>query len=284
MNVIERYILYIQQINEGTRPAPEGITLTQTDPLAKAGELQGQIMEMGIPAFVTLCAAQDGETVDPQDLADFRQEDLLAAFQAMLAAEEEPNSPSPTDGNLPNRETALPVAEAESPEEEDPSAPPKIDEPDGPRSVYEVLIDCCSLDEKLMYYLIDVLKRKSEEEFQKLALVTTRKAFTQEDFLYWYGTKEHRASREELICVTLMDACFDRLAKDGQVELIAALLSGDQRTFELFRCDAPELVHLPEATFPWFEEHYLQGLYPLRYMLKFNGVAIPTVAPKEEEE
>lgn len=275
MNVIERYILYLQQINEGTRPAPEGICLTQTDPLAKAGELQGQIMEMGIPTFITLCAAQDGETIDPQELAQFRQEDLLAAFQAMLTPEEEGQAP------LPNH--ALPQEPSpEVPQEEDPSAPPQIDEPDGPRSVYEVLIDCCSLDEKLMYYLIDVLKRQAEEEFQKLALVTTRKAFTQADFLYWYGTKEHRASREELICVTLMDACFDRLARDGQVELIAALLSGDRKTFELFRCDAPELVHLPEATFEWFEEHYLQGLYPLRYMLKFNGVKIPTVAPKED--
>ena len=192
----------------------------------------------------------------------------MAAFQAMLSPQEQ----------------TPPPAEAEAPEEEDPSAPPRIEEPDGPRSVYEVLIDCCSLDEKLMYYLIDTLKRNAEEEFQKLALVTTRKAFTQADFLYWYGTKEHRASREELICVTLMDACFDRLARDGQVELIAALLSGDRTTFELFRCDAPELIHLPEATYEWFEDYYLQGLYPLRYMLKFNGVEIPTVAPEEAEK
>ncbi len=273
MNVIERYFTYIQQINEGFRPVPEGLTLTQEEPLAKAGELQAQIMEMGIPAFVSLCAAQDGETIDPQELADFRQEDLVAALQAMLMAPENTEAP-------PAQETT-PI-EALPPEEDDGSTPPQIDEPDGPRSVYEVLIDCCSLDEKLMYYLIDVLKRQAEEEFQKLALVTTRKAFTQGDFLYWYGTKEHRSSREELICVTLMDACFDRLARDGQVELIAALLSGDQTTFELFRCDAPELVHLPDATYEWFEKYYLQGLYPLRYMLKFNGVQMPTEKIKED--
>lgn len=259
MNVIERYFLYIQQINEGSRPVPEGITLTQDSPLAKAGELQEQIMKMGVPAFVNLCAAQDGQTLDPKELENFRQEELLEALQAMLAPSEEVNEP-----------------------QEDDSAPPKISEPDGPRSAYEVLIDCCSLDEKLMYYLIDVLKRQAEEEFQKLALVTTRKAFTQRDFLYWYGTKANRGSREELICVTLMDACFDRLAKDGQLELIAALLSGDRTTFELFRCDAPELVHLPEATYQWYEDYYLQGLYPLRYMLKFNGVEIPTEDPRED--
>ena len=267
MNVIERYFSYMEQINDGTRPLPEGFTLTQEEPMAKAAELQRQIMELGIPAFVSLCAAQDGETIDPQELADFRQEDLIAALQAMLAGGEQCQEPTPRE----------PVEE-----EDDGSAPPQIDEPDGPRSVYEVLIDCCSLDENLMYYLIDILKRQAEEEFQKLALVTTRKAFTQGDFLYWYGTKASRASREELICVTLMDACFDRLAKDGQVELIAALLSGDRTTFELFRCDAPELVHLPQATYEWFEEYYLQGLYPLRYMLKFNGISMPAEEIKED--
>ena len=270
MNVIERYFTYIQQINEGLRPVPEGFTLTQEDPLKKATELQAQITEIGVPAFVSLCAAQDGEVIDPQELADFRQEDLLAVLQAMLVSSEDP-------GASPSQDPSPEVSQ----EEPDDSAPPQIEEPDGPRSVYEVLIDCCSLDEKLMYYLIDVLKRRAEEEFQKLALVTTRKAFTQGDFLYWYGTKEHRGPREELICVTLMDACFDRLARDGQVELIAALLSGDRTTFELFRCDAPELVHLPEATYEWFEVHYLQGLYPLRYMLKFNGITMPTEERKE---
>ncbi|MBQ3216356.1 MAG: hypothetical protein IJB35_00880, partial [Oscillospiraceae bacterium] len=71
------------------------------------------------------------------------------------------------------------------------------------------------------------------------------------------------------------DACFDRLAEQGQKELIAALISGDQTTFELFRCEAPELQHLPEATFIWYETHYLQNYYPIRYMLKFNGVSFP---------
>lgn len=165
---------------------------------------------------------------------------------------------------------------AEAPSEEpNPMEPPKIDEPDGPRSAYEVLLDCCCLDEKLLYYFIDVCKRGAEEEFQKLALVTARKAFTQTDFLYWFAGKERRAGQDELVCVTLMDACFDRLARDGEKELIAALLCGDKTTFELFRCDAPELKHLPQATFEWYETNYLQGYYPLRYMLKFNGVEFP---------
>ena len=38
------------------------------------------------------------------------------------------------------------------------------------------------------------------------------------------------------------------------------------------------LLHLPDATYEWYEKHYLQGFYPLRYMLKFNGVSFPKEA------
>lgn len=256
MTLIERYLTYMQGIADGSRVPPEGIVLTQDDPLRRAAELQEQIQAIGVPEFVRRCAAQDGESIPEEVYAAYKPEDLLAALQALT---EQEDAPSDTP---------------------DPAEPPKIDEPDGPRSAYEVLLDCCLLDENLLYYLIDVLKRSAEEEFQKLALVTARKAFTQADFLYWFATKQDRAPQEELICVTLMDACFDRLAAEGEKELIAALISGDQTTFELFRCDAPELMHLPDATFAWYEKNYLQGYYPVRYMLKFNGVKLP----KEEEK
>ena len=256
MTLIERYLKYMQGIADGSRVPPEGITLTQDDPLRRAAELQEQIQALGVPEFVRRCAAQDGEVIPEDVCAAYKPEDLLAALQALTAQEEAP---------------------ADTP---DPAAPPKIDEPDGPRSAYEVLLDCCLLDENLLYYLIDVLKRGAEEEFQKLALVTARKAFTQADFLYWFATKQDRAPQEELICVTLMDACFDRLAAEGEKELIAALISGDQRTFELFRCDAPELMHLPDATFAWYDKNYLQGYYPVRYMLKYNGVTLPKETEK----
>lgn len=261
MTVVERYLLYLQQISEGQRPLPEGMELKEEEPLAQAAHLQEQIMSMGIPTFVSLCAAQDGQELSQEELASFRQEDLLEGLQQLLA-EKQPAAEEPASTEEPDNA----------------AAPPQIDEPDGPRSAYEVLIDCCSLDEKLMYYLIDVLKREAEEEFQKLALVTARKAFTRMDFLYWFATKEHRARQDEMVCVTLMDACFDRLAKAGEIELIAALISGDRKTFELFRCEAPELLHLPDATYEWYEKHYLQGFYPLRYMLKFNGVSFPKEA------
>ena len=256
MTLIEYYLKDMQGIADGSRLPPEGIVLTQEDPLRRAAELQEQIAAMGVPEFVRRCAEQDREVIPEEVYAAYQPENLLAALQA-LTAQEEPSADAP-----------------------DPAAPPQIDEPDGPRSAYEVLLDCCCLDENLLYYLIDVLKRGAEDEFQKLALVTARKAFTQADFLFWFATKQDRAPQEELICVTLMDACFDRLAAEGEKELIAALISGDQRTFELFRCDAPELMHLPDATFEWYEKNYLQGYYPIRYMLKFNGVQLP----KEETQ
>ena len=72
-----------------------------------------------------------------------------------------------------------------------------------------------------------------------------------------------------------MDACLGRLASEDQKELMAALLSGDRKTFELFRCDAPELVHLPQATFEWYAENYLDHYYPIRYLIRFNGIRLP---------
>lgn len=260
MTLIERYLDYLQQLSAGTREPPQGITLTQTDPLPRAAELQSQIQAMGIPEFVRRCAAQDGITLPQEMFDEYREEDLRAALSALAGA-----------ATQQQEEDTPPDPEAQ---------PPQIDEPDGPRSAYEVLVDCCCLNENLLYYLIDVLKRGAEEEFQKLALVTARKAFTQADFLYWFATKQDRAPEEELICVTIMDACLDRLAQEGQNELIAALLCGDQKTFELFRCEAPELVHLPQATFEWYETNYLKGYYSIRYMLKFNKIAFPKEAPQ----
>ncbi len=248
MTLTEHYFRYLQALGEGALPPPEGILLTETEPLPRAAQLQSQIQELGIPEFVRRCAALDGTEIDPALYENFDPKELLSAFEALAQPEEaEPN-----------------CLEA-----------PKIDEPDGPRSAYEVLLDCCFLDEQLLLYLIDVLRRGAEEEFQKLALVTARKAFTREDFLYWLASKEQRASEEELICVTIMDACLDRLASQGEKELMAALISGDRATFELFRCEAPELRQLPRATFEWFAENYLQKYYPLRYLLKFNGIQFP---------
>ena len=268
MTLIEYYLQYLQELAAGTRESPEGMELTEEEPMHRAAQMQEQIQAMGIPEFVRRCAAQDGTEI-PQKLYDeFKPEDLMATLSALVSHAAEPEA---EEAEAP----AVAEKAQQEPEVPDEDAPPHIEEPDGPRNAYEVLLDCCCLNQDMFFYLIDVLKRKAEMEFQKLALVTTRKAFTIADFLYWFGTKEQRADEEELVCVTIMDACLDRLAAENQKELIAALISGDQTTFELFRCDAPELQHLPQATFEWFDKNYLSNLYPIRYMMKFNGVDFP---------
>ena len=45
--------------------------------------------------------------------------------------------------------------------------------------------------------------------------------------------------------------------------------------FEAFRCEAPELVHLPAATFEWYEKNYLNRDYPIRFIMRLNGVVFP---------
>ena len=209
--------------------------------------------------IIAVCAEIEAEIaeLDEDELEALKPENLLAA----LARDPAPTQTPPEA-----------LEDLEGPKEPD---PPVIEEPDDPRSVYSVLLDCCSLDEDLLRYLIDVLQRNADKEFQKLALVTTRKAFPPEALLEWLAGLESRATREELICSAVMDACLDRLASEDQKELMAALLSGDRKTFELFRCEAPELVHLPQATFEWYAENYLDHYYPIRYLIRFNGIRLP---------
>lgn len=87
---------------------------------------------------------------------------------------------------------------------------------------------------------------------------------------------------EERACAAIMDACFARLYEEKQGELLGALLSGDRKTFELFRTEAPELRHLPAATYEWYSKNYLDRDYPLRFILMCNGVEFPDT-PEEDK-
>ena len=87
---------------------------------------------------------------------------------------------------------------------------------------------------------------------------------------------------DEQLVAYIIDACFARLYEEKQGELLGALLSGDRKTFELFRTEAPELRHLPAATYEWYSKNYLDRDYPLRFILRCNGVAFPDT-PEEEK-
>ena len=131
------------------------------------------------------------------------------------------------------------------------------------------------MDDGLVQYLIDVLKRMDRKEFFKLSQITTKLDLDPEEFLYWLGHREVYAGEEERACAAIMDTALLRLANEGRLDVAAALLSGDQKTFETFRCEAPELVHLPAATFAWYEKNYLDRDYPIRLIMRLNGVKFP---------
>ena len=65
------------------------------------------------------------------------------------------------------------------------------------------------------------------------------------------------------------------LEAEGEMELAAALLCGDEQTFKLFRTQAPELVHLPDATYEWYCKNYLDSYYPVRFILHHQGIEFP---------
>ena len=92
MSLIPYYLQYLSEICEGTRQAPEGLALSEQDDLKKALQLQAGIAEMGIPAFVRACAAQDGTEIPQSDYDSFDLAELNAAI-AQLAAAAQPGGP-----------------------------------------------------------------------------------------------------------------------------------------------------------------------------------------------
>ena len=245
MTLMDYYLQYMTELWEGKRPAPEGITLPEGgDEAARIQLLGRQLQAMGMAAFVRACAAQDG-TVLPDDI--FTGDDGLAGLQVFLQTPDAPPSP---------------------PRQPSP-------DPDANKHAFEVFLDCIAMDDGLVQYLIDVLKRMDRREFFKLSQITTKLDLDPEEFLYWLGRRELYASEEELGCAGVMDHVLLRLADEGRLDVAAALLSGDQKTFEALRCEAPELVHVPIATYAWFEKNYLDRDYPIRLIMRLSGVKFP---------
>ena len=246
MTLFDYYLQYMTEVWEGKRPAPEGITLPDSgDENARIQALGQQLQAMGMADFVRACAAQDG-TVLPEDLfSEHIDPNGLAFF------------------------LRDPVAPEAAPER------PATPDPDANKHAFEVFLDCIAMDDGLVQYLIDVLKRMDRKEFFKLSQITTKLDLDPEEFLYWLGRRELYAGEEEQACAAMMDHALLRLAEEGRLDVVAALLSGDQKAFEALRCEAPELVHAPVATYDWYARNYLDRDYPIRLIMRLNGVKFP---------
>ena len=247
MTLFDYYLRYMTEVWEGARPAPEGIALPEgSDENARIQALGQQLQDMGMAAFVRACAAQDG-TVLPEELFTAENSDL-GGLQFFLQGAETPEA-------APER--------------------PATPDPDANKHAFEVFLDCIAMDDGLVQYLIDVLKRMDRKEFFKLSQITTKLDLDPEEFLYWLGRRELYAGEEEQACAAMMDHALLRLAEEGRLDVVAALLSGDQKTFEALRCEAPELVHAPVATYDWYARNYLDRDYPIRLIMRLNGVKFP---------
>ena len=246
MTLFDYYLQYMTQVWEGKRPAPEGITLPEDgDENARIQSLGQQLQAMGMAGFVRACAAQDG-TVLPEEL--FSEHIDPNGLEFFLR---DPDAPE----TAPER--------------------PATPDPDANKHAFEVFLDCIAMDDGLVQYLIDVLKRMDRKEFFKLSQITTKLDLDPEEFLYWLAHRQDYAGEEERACAAVMDAVLLRLAEEGRLDAVAALLSGDRKTFEALRCEAPELVHAPVATYDWYVQHYLDRDYPIRLIMRLNGVKFP---------
>ena len=239
MTLFDYYLQYMTEVWEGKRPAPAGITLPEDgDESTRIQALGQQLQAMGMAAFVRACAAQDGDAL-PEEL--FTE-----------------SAPVPDAPPAPQADAA-------------PSEP----DPDAGKHAFEVFLDCIAMDDGLVQYLIDVLKRMDRAAFFKLSQITTKLDLDPEEFLYWLARRQDYAGEDEQVCAAVMDAALLRLAQEGRLDVVAALLSGDRKTFEALRCEAPELVHLPAATYDWYARHYLDRDYPIRLIMRLNGVKFP---------
>ena len=193
MSLIPYYLQYLSEICEGTRRAPEGIVLTEQEDLKKALQLQAEISRIGIPAFVRACAEADGTEIAQEEYDSFDPAELNAAI-AQLASAAQP--------------------QPEKAPEEAPQEPVKTET----RDIFEVFLDSVCLDENLLVYLIDILKRHAEPEFTKLSHAAARTELKLDDFLAWLGNKELLGSEEERTCAAIMDKClylWDTIPKVG---------------------------------------------------------------------
>lgn len=243
--LIDYFLQYFSALCENRRQPPPGLTLCAQDPAARSAELLPQIQRLGVPGFVRLCAEAEGTQIAQAEYDAFDPAQLDALLHQAAG------TPS----------VAPPV----------PSEPVKSEV----RDIYEVFLDSVCLEDALLQYLIDILKRGARDEFQTLSHAAARTILDMDDFLAWLGNKELLAGPDERACAAIMDACLTRIAEEGQLELLAALLSGDEQTFKLFRTQAPELVHLPDATYAWYCTNYLDRYYPVRFLMRFHGVAFP---------
>ena len=252
MTLFDHYLEYMTQLMEGRRTPPEGITLPEGDMTEKVASLSRQLQQVGTAAFVRACARQDGVTL-PEEI--YRQADDTTSLQQLLQSAVQ----------------LAPVQEAPPAEEPSETAP----DPDAGKHAFEVFLDCVALDDGLVQYLMEVLQKRDWKEFYKLSQITTKLDLDPEEFLYWLGRREMYADEEEQGCAAAMDHALLRLADEGRLDVVAALLSGDRNTFETFRCEAPELMHAPIATFEWYEKNYLDRDYPIRLIMRLNGVQFP---------
>ena len=76
MTIAERYLRYLEELESGARPLPEGLFLEKENPMERAAELQMQIQAMGLGQFLSLCAAQDGEVLSDAE-TNISPEDLM---------------------------------------------------------------------------------------------------------------------------------------------------------------------------------------------------------------
>lgn len=175
---------------------------------------------------------------------------------------------------------ALGGALAQGAPDAQPEAAEESSEPEEPvkseiRDIYEVFLDSVCLDDRLVEYLIDVVKRHDTDEFAKLSHAAARTLLDMDDFLLWLGNKQWCAPQEEQDCAEIMDACLKWLADEGRGSCwrrcSAAMNRRSAASAAMRRsCEACRRLHSTGTA------HTIStATIPVRFLMKFNGVKFP---------
>ena len=167
MELCEHYLHYMSALCKGTMPAPPELALTADTTEERAAQLQSALKDLSVPDFVRLCAKSAGDELDEAIFDHFSEEDFSRALLQTLTAAAEPEEV-----------------------EEKPPAAESTPDPDAGKHAFEVFCDCVELDEQLVAYLIDILKRGDKAAFYKLSQVTTQLDLDPREFLYWLAHRE----------------------------------------------------------------------------------------------
>ena len=146
-------------------------------------------------------------------------------------------------------------------QEQEPEAPAAPQEPvrTETRDIFEIFLDSVCLDDDLLTYLIDILKRHAEPEFTKLSHAAARTELKLDDFLAWLGNMELLAGLLTLLLLAYLAWCLWAHRRPHWLAWAQLGLCAANIVYAL-TCPGTALRYGNEVT-SWFQDYGMRSLW-----------------------